>query len=278
MAVHKRFSYIPAYCFSLGLHQPSQGRPQHCCLLNSVSKPCVALLYGLHSCPSFPTVAPVDMPTPPCLASFVWSKLQVLYNLFFLTERLSTYCKEEFKLQENAWKPDSPSFDLIASKVYDVLLLPNVEPSSAVKLKLALQCSCDMQQKVMRLFMIMKLPLTLLSCFFWCVCFLPQRLAFDFDPKSAVFKERVFVILLWFPRPCCSGSRHPNPLCTKICRSPLSPPTKLRLSLDDNTSTGQICILPWCRRWSVKEHTSLIWGRWTCDLSSAFHFWLFNCI
>lgn len=83
--------------------------------------------------------------TPPiCFASFVRSKRQELHNLFFPTERLSRYCKEQFKLQQNASKRDSPSFDLIANKVYDALVFAKHWPKSSWWLTLT--WSCDRQQ------------------------------------------------------------------------------------------------------------------------------------
>lgn len=48
------------------------------------------------------------------------------------------------------------------------------------------------------------------------------------------------------------------------------------LALDDNTPSRQLCILPWCRRWSVNDCPSLIWGGGTFDLSLICQCWLFN--
>lgn len=160
MTIHKRFSYIAACSCSLGLLQLLHGRPLRRCPLN-VSKPCVALLYvyGLHSCPSFPTAAPVHWPTPLCFASFVWSKLQALYNLFFLTEELSAHCKE-FKLQQ---KYKFHGFTLVWPDCKQRLWHSVFRQMWT--LRLTLQWSCDMEQHISRLCMIMKLQFTLLTFF-----------------------------------------------------------------------------------------------------------------
>lgn len=115
----------------------------------------------------------------------------------------------------------------------------------------------------------------------WLCCLRDPHLALI--PNPSVFKDRIFLgrgwggILLWFPRHCCSGEPHPIPLSTERCKTPLFPtePPSTPPALDDNTPTGQLCILPWCSRWSVNDPPSLIRGGGALDLLLICQCWLF---
>lgn len=194
----------------------------------------------------------------------------MLYKLFFHSERLSRYCKEQFKLQQNASNPDLPPLGLIANNVYGTLFLRNIDPSTLSELRLTLTWSWDMQQDGAGLMHNNEDALDFAT--------LRHRPTIGFDPKAVCLQRRdILVILLWFPRHLCSGKPHPIPLYTKRSRTPLFQ-NKLPPALDDNTSTGQLCILPWCRRWSVNDQPSLIWGGGTFDLSLICQCLLFNFV
>lgn len=98
-------------------------------------------------------------------------------------------------------------------------------------------------------------------------------------PKPAVFKDGIFwlfcfdlqdmvAVVSLIPFRCAQNA-------AELPFSQLNSP----LALDDNTPSGQLCILPWCRRWSVNDCPSLIWGGGgTFDLSLICQCCLFHFI